>query len=60
MTIDPAFASFSEKTLGSLEPGKRADWVLLSKDIMNAPAEEILSAVVWATALDGKVVYGKV
>lgn len=59
MTIDPAYASFTEDILGSLEAGKFADFVVLSKDIMTVPVSEILSTEVIATAIDGKVVYGK-
>lgn len=33
-TIDPAYASFTENELGSLEIGKRADFVVLSQDVM--------------------------
>ncbi|KAJ7779933.1 amidohydrolase family-domain-containing protein [Mycena metata] len=43
MTIDPAYASFTEATLGSIEVGKRADFVVLSRDIMEIPAPEILN-----------------
>ncbi|KAG6866609.1 hypothetical protein C0991_000719 [Blastosporella zonata] len=57
MTIDPAYASFTEKTLGSLEVGKRADYVVLSQDIMTIPAHEILATKVLITALDGEAVY---
>jgi len=57
MTIDPAYASFTETTLGSLEIGKRADYVVLSQDIMTIPANKILATKVLATALDGKVVH---
>ncbi|KAF5371769.1 hypothetical protein D9758_003581 [Tetrapyrgos nigripes] len=59
MTIDPAYASFSEDILGSLEPGKKADYVVLSKDIMTIEPQEILDVKVLATILDGKVVYGQ-
>lgn len=58
MTIDPAYASFTEASLGSLEIGKRADYVVLSQDIMKVPVENILETKVLATALDGEVVYG--
>jgi len=60
MTIDPAYASFTENILGSIEPGKRADFVVLSQDIMEIPVEEILKTEVLATVMDGVVVYGKV
>jgi len=59
LTLDPAYASFTESTLGSLTPGKRADYVVISKDIMSIPAPEILNARVLATALDGQLAYGK-
>ncbi|KAG5636359.1 hypothetical protein H0H81_008307 [Sphagnurus paluster] len=58
MTIDPAYASFTESTLGSLELGKRADYVVLSQDIMTIPTNEILATKVLATALDGQTIYG--
>ncbi|KAG5638423.1 hypothetical protein H0H81_012754 [Sphagnurus paluster] len=60
MTIDPAFASFTEKYLGSLEPGKRADFVILSKDIMKVSPQDILKTKVRATVIDGKVAYGMI
>jgi predicted amidohydrolase YtcJ len=42
---------------GSLEAGKLADMVVLSKDIMTIPAEEILSTEVLSTYLGGKLVF---
>jgi len=60
MTLDPAWASFSENILGSITPGKRADFVVLSKDIMTIPESEILSTRVLATAIDGRLVYGHI
>ncbi|KAF8317980.1 hypothetical protein DL93DRAFT_2110170 [Clavulina sp. PMI_390] len=59
MTIDAAYASFSESTLGSLEVGKKADFVVLSKDIMRVPINEVLSAKVQATVVDGRLEFGK-
>ncbi|KAF8965645.1 amidohydrolase family-domain-containing protein [Flammula alnicola] len=58
MTIDPAYASFTETNLGSLIPGKRADFVILSDDIMSIPADRIMETKVLATALDGRVMFG--
>ena len=42
---------------GSLTPGKLADIVVLSKDIMLVPEEEIGDAVVDMTILGGELVY---
>ncbi|KAL0581839.1 hypothetical protein V5O48_000207 [Marasmius crinis-equi] len=58
MTIDPAWASFTEEYLGSLEIGKRADFVVLSQDIMTVPVNEILATEVLATVVDGRAIYG--
>ena len=58
MTLDAAYASFSESTLGSLTVGKQADFVVLDQDIMTIPASEILETKVIATVIDGEVVYG--
>jgi predicted amidohydrolase YtcJ len=56
-TINNAYAAFQEKTKGSLTPGKLADVVVLSKDIMRVPDDEIPSARADITILGGKVVY---
>lgn len=58
MTIDPAYASFMEDTLGSITLGKRADFVVLSQDIMTVSTDQILKTRVQATFIDGKLVYG--
>ncbi|KAL0566825.1 hypothetical protein V5O48_015178, partial [Marasmius crinis-equi] len=58
MTINPAYASFTEDILGSLEAGKKADFVVLSANVMEIPEKEILEVRVRATVLDGELVYG--
>ncbi|KAG1731424.1 amidohydrolase family-domain-containing protein [Suillus lakei] len=58
MTLDTAYASFSEDILGSLSIGKKADFVVLDRDIMTVPMDEILGAKVTATVIDGGVEYG--
>lgn len=60
MTIDPAYASFTEDILGSITPGKLADFVVLSKDIMRVAPVDVLSTRVVATIIDGKPVYGAI
>ena len=59
MTIWPAYAAFQEKELGSLSPGKYADFVLLDRDIMRVAVEDILGTRVLATYVAGKAVYEK-
>ncbi|KAJ7921027.1 hypothetical protein B0H13DRAFT_2318783 [Mycena leptocephala] len=58
MTIDPTYNSFTEAELGSLEVGKRADFLFLNHNIMQIPAPSIPQTKVLAMVLDGNVVYG--
>ena len=57
MTSWAAYANFEEDFKGSIEIGKVADLVILSKDIMTVKESEILQAKVIATLMDGEVVY---
>ncbi|MGH9389417.1 MAG: amidohydrolase, partial [Vicinamibacteria bacterium] len=56
-TLDAAYASFEEADRGSLEPGKLADFVVFSKDIMSVPPREILSTDCLLTVIGGEVVF---
>ncbi len=56
-TINNAYASFEEDIKGSLEPGKLADLVVLSEDILTCPEENIKNIKALLTMVDGKVVY---
>ena len=58
MTLDPAYASFSERELGSLEKGKKADFIVLDQDIMQIDMSKVLSTKVEATVIDGEILYG--
>jgi hypothetical protein len=58
-TIDAAFASFEESTKGSIESGKLADLVILSRDPHEVSPENIKDIEVEMTILGGKVVYAK-
>jgi predicted amidohydrolase YtcJ len=57
MTLWAAYAGFQEKVLGSLTPGKYADFVVLDQDIMRCPAELILRTKVLSTWVGGARVY---
>ena len=56
-TIDAAWAGFGERERGSIRVGNRADLVVLSRDILATPPEEILQTRVLLTLLDGKPVW---
>jgi predicted amidohydrolase YtcJ len=53
-----AYASFQEQTRGSLEPGKQADFLILSADPTRADPEKIRTITVETTVIAGKVVAG--
>lgn len=59
MTLWPAYAAFQERELGSLSPGKYADFVLLDRDIMQVAPADILRTSVLATFIAGQPVYQK-
>jgi len=59
MTLWPAYASFTEDLLGSITPGKYADFVVLSQDLMSVAPERILDTQVLLTVLGGRAVYQK-
>jgi predicted amidohydrolase YtcJ len=56
-TLHAAFAAHAEKELGSLTPGKLADLIVLSKDVMTVAPKEILSTTVTTTVIGGAIVY---
>jgi predicted amidohydrolase YtcJ len=58
-TINGAYSAFEEDVKGSLTPGKYADIVVLSKDIMTVPAEEILTTEVVYTIVGGEVRFSR-
>jgi predicted amidohydrolase YtcJ len=59
-TVGSAFATFQERDLGTLEVGKLADLVVLSRDILApAEAERIAATEVVLTVAGGRVVYEK-
>ena len=56
-TVAPAFASFQETERGTIEPGKQADFTVLSADIMTIPEPQILTTRCVMTIIGGEVVF---
>lgn len=56
-TVDAAFAAHLEADLGRLRPGKLADLVVLSQDIMQVPATAIPDTTVVLTMVGGRIVH---
>lgn len=56
-TAVPAYGSFRDHELGTLEVGKLADIIVLDRDLFQIPAEEILDAKIILTVVDGEIVY---
>ncbi len=53
-TVNGAYAAFDEAESGTLSKGKRADVVVLDKDVTKVPGTEIASAKVLLTLIDGE------
>jgi predicted amidohydrolase YtcJ len=56
-TINAAFALKQERTTGSLESGKRADFIVLDRDIFAIDPFDLHDTRVLSTYLDGRQVY---
>jgi predicted amidohydrolase YtcJ len=56
-TLDAAYAGFAEDEVGSLQPGKRADFVVLAEDPLAIEPARLRSLSVRATYVDGRPVY---
>lgn len=57
MTIWAAYGNFEENKLGSIEVGKVADFIILEKDLMTAPAAQLRDIKVWKTFVAGEKVF---
>jgi predicted amidohydrolase YtcJ len=56
-TLDAAYAGHQEKTLGSLETGKQADFIVIDRDLFKMPAADIHKTGVLETWVAGKQVF---
>ena len=57
MTLWAAYAGFQEQDIGSITPGKRADFVVLNQDLMRVPADILQDTHVLSTWVGGRAVY---
>ncbi|MEM0910283.1 MAG: amidohydrolase family protein [Pseudomonadota bacterium] len=56
-TLDAAYAAFQEDIIGTLAVGKKADFIVIDRDIFNIPPTEIRSTQVLQTWVNGQLVY---
>ncbi|MCI0387758.1 MAG: amidohydrolase [Acidobacteria bacterium] len=56
-TLNAAYLSFEEKMKGSIEPGKLADLIVITKDFLSCTPDEIKEIETLLTVVGGKVVY---
>jgi predicted amidohydrolase YtcJ len=56
-TSNNAYLLFREDEAGTLEPGKRADLIVIDRDLLKCAESEIGGTTVLKTYLDGKLVY---
>ena len=58
-TRNNAFLIFWEKEIGSLESGKRADFIVVDRDLLTCPVDAVKDTRVLETWVEGKRVYAR-
>lgn len=56
-TTNNAYLTFLDEAVGSLEPGKLADLIVIDRDLLACPVDDVRDTQVLATYLGGKLVY---
>jgi predicted amidohydrolase YtcJ len=56
-TLDAAYAGYQENIIGSIETGKKADFIVIDKDYFKVPEADIRNIQVLQTFVNGKLVY---
>ena len=56
-TRNGAYAGFEEKIKGMLEPGKLADFIIIDRDVLQVPSDELKDVKVLQTLVGGELVY---
>ena len=56
-TLNGAYLTFEEDIKGSIEPDKLADMIIIDRDVMTCPEDEVKDTKVLTTYLGGKVVF---
>ncbi|MCR9155326.1 MAG: amidohydrolase [Bacteroidetes bacterium] len=56
-TLNGAYLMRQEQVVGSLEPGKEADFIVLSQNLFNIPVQQIAQTEVLKTYLSGELIY---
>jgi predicted amidohydrolase YtcJ len=59
MTIWAAKAGFMESEIGSIEAGKKADFIIVDNDLMKVNEKDVLNTKVISTYSNGKKVFSK-
>ena len=58
-TRNPAYIGFEENKKGTLEPGKFADFIVVDRDVLSVPPDELKDVQVLKTFVGGELVYLK-
>lgn len=56
-TMNGAYIGFEEHKKGSIEAGKLADFIVIDRDVLTVPTDEIKDVKVLKTFVDGKLIY---